>query len=45
MCEKDHLVTEPPEDGCYIYGFYLEGAKFDFDKMALADSDPRVSFF
>jgi len=44
MCEKDLLVTEPPEDGCYVYGFFLEGAKFDFDKMALADSDPRVLF-
>jgi len=44
MCEKDLLVTEAPEDGCYIYGLFLEGAKFDFDKMALADSDPRVLF-
>jgi len=38
------LVTESPEDGCYVYGLFLEGAKFDYDNMALADSDPRVLF-
>jgi len=44
MCEKDMLVAEPPEDGCYVHGFFLEGCKFDFDKMALAESDSRVLF-
>jgi dynein heavy chain len=35
--------AQAPEDGCYVDGFYLEGAKFDYDRMSLAESDPKVA--
>jgi len=41
---KGDRPTEKPEDGCYIRGLFLEGAKFDYDKMALGESDSRVLF-
>jgi len=28
-------ITEKPEDGCYIYGMYLEGARWDSRKHCL----------
>ena len=37
-------VEEAPEDGAIIYGLFLEGAKFDYDKMLLAESDPKILF-
>lgn len=32
-------VTEPPKDGSYITGLYLEGAKWNFEKMCLMEPD------
>lgn len=34
-------LKKSPEDGCYIYGLYLEGATWDHDKMVLTDSRPK----
>lgn len=34
-------IKERPEDGCYIYGMYLEGARWDFKKHMLTTSKPK----
>jgi dynein heavy chain len=45
---KDDLkwqdVTQKPDAGCYAYGLYLEGCKWDYNKHVLADSDPKKLF-
>lgn len=37
-------IKEKPEDGCFIYGMYLEGCKWDSTKHILEDSDPKKLF-
>ena len=34
-------ITEKPEDGCYIYGMYLEGARWDSHKHFIEESRPK----
>lgn len=42
MTYKD--VREKPADGCYIYGMYIEGCKWDSRRHQLGDSDPKKLF-
>jgi dynein heavy chain len=34
-------IHAKPEDGCYIYGLYLEGARWDAVNMRLVESRPK----
>lgn len=35
---------EKPKEGAYIYGLYMEGARWDFDKHLIASSKPKELF-
>jgi dynein heavy chain len=37
---KDQMPSQPPEEGAYISGLYLEGAKWDFVKNCLTEPNP-----
>lgn len=34
-------ITEPPEDGCFIYGMYMEGARWNDQTHFLDESNPK----
>lgn len=34
-------VKEKPEEGCYIYGIYLEGARWDYKKQVINQPKPK----
>jgi len=34
-------VKEKPKDGCYIYGMFLEGARWDYQHHRLTESKPK----
>jgi len=46
MLEEDPSeVEEPPEDGVYIYGLYMDGARYDRETAMMADQYPvRITF-
>ncbi|XP_048510723.1 dynein axonemal heavy chain 7 isoform X3 [Athalia rosae] len=35
-------MESPPNDGVYVYGMFLAGARWDMKKMTLAESFPKV---
>lgn len=42
--KDDDRVNTSPTFGVYIYGLYLEGAKWSNNTMVLVESDPRVLY-
>lgn len=39
---KETVFTSAPENGVYIYGLFLDGARFDMEKMCIEESLPKV---
>lgn len=40
LSEAPEAIKEGPDDGVYIYGLYLEGARFDRDRGMVVESEP-----
>jgi len=38
------MCSQHPKDGCYIRGLFLEGARWDAQRHALAESRPKELF-
>jgi dynein heavy chain len=37
-------INSSPEDGCYVYGLFIEGCRFDFKHGRLEESRPGEMF-
>jgi len=35
-------ITKAPADGCYVYGLFLDGCRWDDDEMVLAEPLPKI---
>ncbi|CAK9824900.1 Dynein axonemal heavy chain 7 [Anthophora retusa] len=44
VLDVDKPPKSPPENGIYIYGLFLDGARFNKEQMALDESFPKVLY-
>lgn len=42
--ESKEEIPQSPDDGCYIYGLFLEGANWNGDRGVLCESQPKELF-
>ena len=42
QCMPEGDYTKPPDDGAYVTGMYIEGARWDYASMQLAESEPKA---
>lgn len=42
--EQKYDLSKAPEDGVYVHGLFMEGARWDEKKEAIEESQPRVLF-
>jgi dynein heavy chain len=43
-CSMSEREWKKPEDGVYVYGLYMEGARFNREKMLMDESFPKTLF-
>lgn len=41
---KDSSPNKAPDDGVYVYGLFLDGARFNCDDMILDESLPKILY-
>jgi len=41
---KETVFEKSPDDGVYIYGLFLDGARFDMATMKLDESFPKILY-
>ena len=41
MKESPSELKQRPDNGCYIWGLFLEGARWDVEKFELSESKPK----
>lgn len=44
MDSEKEEITSKPEDGCYIHGLFIEGARWDKEVHSLVDPLPKELF-
>ncbi|KAM4632527.1 dynein axonemal heavy chain 3 [Discoglossus pictus] len=44
LTKQESNMEEAPEDGAYIRGLFLEGARWDRDRMVIAESLPKILY-
>jgi dynein heavy chain len=42
--EKFEQVKQPPQEGCYIHGLFLEGAAWSKDHQQIWESEPKILY-
>ncbi|CAD5122382.1 DgyrCDS10813 [Dimorphilus gyrociliatus] len=44
VMSEEKEMKEKPQDGAYIYGLFIEGARWDRDTMVIAESHPKILY-
>ena len=42
--EEPTEIEEAPEDGVYIYGLFMDGARWDRENLCIADQNPSEMY-
>ncbi|KAK6187847.1 hypothetical protein SNE40_005782 [Patella caerulea] len=44
ITKEEKEMTEKPKNGAFVYGLFLEGARWDREKMCIGESHPKMLF-